>query len=838
MKRKKQGASLIAVVVVFMFIFTVSTAMLSMVASNYKARIAESKRVENLYASDSGLDVAYNIIGKTFDAATKYANLKVTQLENIQATDINVSNDTSIYNTAYKDISSDIKYFQDDINITLPNWNATHSASQQKTPSEIESAIAKDEALIKEDENMQETLCNEEFKRSFCNFIKVHTYKDGDPKYDENDDANQDRLGTNEEAPNELETLINSKQYISDVSDIDNFTEETVKIGIENKNNEEPTLETTVTESPIVGTSYPTTGISESNNHHYDVSFTVYGDQYFDIAVKSTFYTENVNGNETNQRQLQAAYRMLVPNYKDIYFQNSNGNLNEYLATKDRALTIFGNMNVNNANGLSVAGDIFVQGSDDLSSTDRVYGKYFGGITLNNSGGVNFANNVITRGTFNIQNTTTPAGVTATTNVKNLYARNIYIGKIDNSDGVLASGVTSLNITNEAIINNDLALNADNATIKLKDLYGINDENINAKAQSSSSIIVNGNNNSSINITGSAYLMGTAHIATAGDYQTAESGAIKGNYIAYSIPLTDEQKNKYGITGTEQFIYDNPLQLLYPTDPATAQQEKELHFRAYWDGGNPNAGGIIWPHNADGTIDQKYIWSSGVIVYKKNNDSSSLPQVIPSHYSMDLENQGQPVYQKRVEFAQYVYKFGQNADISDYDNGTVTPNISLIDTSKIPSTYVLGNQSNKGEYAIFNGDDTKEIKITKSTTGDDVINTNDPNVINIQVGNGGVLHAVIATAGKVSIESGITIDGCIIAKGDLNIDGDGVTINYDSGVIERVEARNVDTFNAVFGSSIVADTNNNTNGTSGTGSTATNYNLKNFLENKLWKILK
>ena len=61
-----------------MFVFTVSTAMLSMVASNYKARVAESKRVENLYASDSGLDVAYNIIGKTFDAATKYANLKVT----------------------------------------------------------------------------------------------------------------------------------------------------------------------------------------------------------------------------------------------------------------------------------------------------------------------------------------------------------------------------------------------------------------------------------------------------------------------------------------------------------------------------------------------------------------------------------------------------------------------------------------------------------------------------------------------------------------------------------------------------------------------------------------
>ena len=112
---------------------------------------------------------------------------------------------------------------------------------------------------------------------------------------------------------------------------------------------------------------------------------------------------------------------------------------------------------------------------------------------------------------------------------------------------------------------------------------------INAKAESSSSIIVNGNNNSSININNSAYLMGTAHIATAGDYQTAESGAVKGNYIAYSVPLTDEQKIKYGITGTEQFIYDTPLQLLDP-NPAiypgakTDQDAKEQHFIDYWDG--------------------------------------------------------------------------------------------------------------------------------------------------------------------------------------------------------------------------------------------------------------
>ncbi|OOM71674.1 hypothetical protein [Clostridium sp. BL-8] len=822
MKRKKRGAALIVVIVVFMFVFTVSMAMLSMVASNYKARVTESKRIENLYASDSGLDVAYNVIGKTFDAATKYANLKVQKLE---ALNYNSFDDgTSIYGQDYIDIQNDIKYFEDDIkdleNISndLDNWNK-NNPDKQKTQSDIENNIAKDEALIKEDKNLQEVLCNEEFKRAFKNFIK--------------EDSSQ--LGNHENAPasDQLKTSIDNHEYVSEVS-LDNagkinIDDERIQFGFANKNDAPPTLTAEV--SNVSESENQTEGISLQNGNQ--LSFTVYGQQYYDITVTSDFSTGEVNGNSNAPRQLQATYRMLVPNYKDIYFQNSNGNLNQYLATQDRALTIFGNMNVNNVSGLNVNGDIFVQGSDDNSSSDRVYGKYFGGISLNNSGGVTFEKNVITRGTFNIQNTTTPASVTTDIG-GNLYARNVYVGKIQGNNSDLASGKTELTISNQVIINNDLALNADNAKINIGDLYGINDENVNSKAESSSSVIVNGNNNSSINITGSAYLMGTAHIATAGDYQTAESGAIKGNYIAYTIPLTD----------TEKFKYDDPLQLLDGDQAA-----KEQHFIGYWNGKNPDTGGIVWPHNIDGSINQDKIWSSGVIVYQDNKKIDSAPQVIPSHYDADLENVGHAIYNERVAFATYAYKFGQNTDINDYSNTVKTPSISLIDTSKIPTDYELKNQQNKGEYAIFNGDNTKEIRITKSADGEDRINSSDPNIINIQVGNNGKLKAVIATAGNVSIESDdITINGCIITAesylnnkiigGDLNIDANNVKINYDPEVIEMVEAQNTDTFNAVFGGSIVADTDNNSNNTSDTGDGTVNYNLKNFLEDKLWKINK
>ena len=43
-----------------------------------------------------------------------------------------------------------------------------------------------------------------------------------------------------------------------------------------------------------------------------------------------------------------------------------------------------------------------------------------------------------------------------------------------------------------------------------------------------------------------------------------------------------------------------------------------------------------------------------------------------------------------------------------------------------------------------------------------------------------MLNAVIATAGNVSIDPGITINGCIIAEGDLNIDGDSLTTDHNN----------------------------------------------------------
>lgn len=868
MRRKKQGASLIVLVIIFMFVFTVSTAMLSMVASNYKARVTESKRIENLYASDSGLNVAYNIIGKTFDAATKYAYYEVEALKStdgnakspndykykavnaeIDALTLDIEGNDDHDDTLYGKGNETVEGLEDEID-DLKKETPTTTRTRSDINKDIEDKkieIAQKKSLIEEDENLKKLLLDEEFKRTFKNFIAETSDK-----------------GTNESLPHELQESIEKNEYVSEDNFVNkektinfdgktaDFDKETINFEIQNKNGNPPTLDTEIeddfgsaeTVTIKSGNSITLGDIQISAGHsdaleNLQITKSADHDSY-KIGVISTFDTESYikNGEEktVNRRQLKATYKMTVPNYKDIYFQNSNESLND-LATKDRALTIYGDMKVHDVNRLTVdavdgvdGGEIFVEGSPDTDkiSTDRVYGKYFGGITVTNSDGVKFKENVITRGTFNVQ---TPATVedtnTRTTSIeKSLYAKNIYVGNIDGTE--LPNQKSQLTIK-DAIINNDLTLNSNNAKITVNNLYGINDINPENKVESSSSIIVNGNSDSTIKIEDSAYLMGTAHIAMtneANDYQTAESGAVKGNYIAYAVPVPLDNT-------TEKFAYYDPLQLLEPSLYTTqsALEVKKQHFIDYWsqEGKNANPGGIQWPNKEN-------IYSVGVIVYETTDENGvTKSEVVRGKSTGDSEISG-VVNSKRAEFAKYDYKFGQdNLNLlDDYNNSNIMSFDSLIDTSKLPTKYNL----NDGEYAIFNGTvdgKIKKIKITKSSDSDTSIDSDtDSNVINIQVGNNGELNAIIATAGDVFIESGVTINGCIIAKGDLDITGSDIKIKYDPDVIERVQAQNFDTFKYIFGGD--ADSTSPSDGSMGTNGSA-NYDLKNFLESKLWKII-
>lgn len=816
MRRKKQGASLIMVTIVFMFLSTVSFAMLSMVLGNYKARISESDRVENLYASDSGLDVAYNIIGKTFDGAARYGYYKVLTLK--EGTNTGPNNDK------YQDVEDDI----DELNEDISTLNIQKSDSDADL-SDIDNEIAKLKILIKEDEDFQQVLINEEFKRAFKNFIEKTNANAGENVSDD-----------------QLEGLIQNHSYV-DMSNVNDTNIDGAKqmlnvdFGINGSVADvAPTLEPTISFNSGNST---TTGIYESDGHKQDLEVEISPEkEYYDISVDSTFYNGKLKGNEddtTNERHLQANFKLTVPEFKDIYYQMYSGDIAEYLATKDRALTVKGNMNLNGANNFTVSGEVYVEGTTPASVTvsNRSYKKYSGGIMVNSSEGVEFKNDVVTRNTLNLQ-----SGANVTIDA-NLYGRNVYIGGSSDSLDDIADEA-NLNV-NQVVIDNDLGLKAKKSKVDIVDFYGINDKTINStgvdRVKSSSSIIVNSNDNSSINITNSVYIMGTAHINTnekdsddSNKYQTGESGAVKGNYIAYTVPLDS----------TEQFKYYDPLQLLEETNAIT----KATYFANYWDqeiikGNYPNTGGIHLPVtvNEDGTINTDNINTLGALVYQIGDQK----YVLGSTYSQedDPQNPNSDVYKKQAKFASKVYKFDQSATkVYDYDKTVMTDFSSLVDTSQISSSeYKLSDQNGEGEYAIFNGDESKKIEITISDDNTNKI-TNDGDNIVIQVRKDTkTLNTVIVSAGNVSIESDdININGCIIIDGDLNINSkSGIKITYDSGVVERVQAKNEELFEAVFGGSVVYDTDDSSTSSSSTSSNIEpSYDLKNFLEKQLWKIIK
>lgn len=77
MRIKKKGSALLTVILVFAILITVGSAVMTVSISDVKMRTNESKRVKNLYGSESGLEKAYGILSQYIDDAIKGGNTKV-----------------------------------------------------------------------------------------------------------------------------------------------------------------------------------------------------------------------------------------------------------------------------------------------------------------------------------------------------------------------------------------------------------------------------------------------------------------------------------------------------------------------------------------------------------------------------------------------------------------------------------------------------------------------------------------------------------------------------------------------------------------------------------------
>ncbi len=862
--KKRKGATLIYVIVIFSFLIVTAVGLLSMVVVNYRGRISESDRIENLYASESGLDTAYNITGKTIEGGVKYGFYQVSEVR------CGGGESSDEYAQAYKDLCSDIEELEEkkeEIREAKALYLSTTEDDEDtiaERVKEFDKEIAKCTEGQNTDVKIKKEVLKEEFKRAFKKYI----YTEG-----------KESFGTDEDV---LKASILNKAYVdvslttTDAKDSEGKDTKKVKADYsvyyvedvnekDEKNKERKESKIEVEDLTFKGCEEKDSlkvtnkgGGSDVETHLVSVSFYKTENEYFNLKLLSTFNLneENTNTKMTSgERKIRAAYKILVPNYNDVLFSESTGVIPDYkLIGKMRGITVGGDMNIKNTD-LDVIGDVFVQGKDHNNT--GAFEKYLGGINID-SGNVSFLpleNNenvsVAVRKTFNIEDNVNVNAGKAT-----IYAGNVYVGDIEN-DGLNSHFVSDSSLNAKDIItDNDLALYAVNSNVNMDGFYGINDKSYDFEdgsednnkniSKTSSSILINGHikkdgtGASEVRINKEAYILGVAHINTAKSYKTGESIAVKGNYTAYAVPVNPD----------ETFIYDAPLQLLDSNDVT----EKANHFTEYWKGqgsdgikideedalGNKKKadnGGIILPSEKDDNGNLKNVYTIGAIVCAAGEDTNNTYVGNTNTYSSDSELKGGTVYEKRSDYAEHVFclgvsskekeegyyysKYLSGAGNADTVGNDVLSRLNSVDED-VWNEYnfedEMDKQGTSKTAVLFNADSTKTIKIEEDTQG------------------------VIVTNGDVEIGSNVTFVGDIICKGDLNVKSGGhCKIEYDVSVIETALTLEPELFKEVFafeGDKNLEEEKQETIETTTVKQVLEGkYDIKKYLKKKIWQLV-
>ena len=702
MKKKKRGSTLVIVVISMAIIFLVGTTILSFTSSTYKMKVNESKRMQNLYEADSGLDVVENIIIKASQEAIKYADTKVKE-----------------------------GFAQNTI-----------TANGDKTEKEV---------------------ANELFKSSFYSFLT-----DNKVQVDESD----------------IDLLL---YLVSELQTIDSVEENRI-----------------VTKSAIdasLGKDY----IIEIPEDGYKMEGNAAGDKWINIDVNSNFETQ---GSELKQRRtVSVNFKVKAPEY------NSEINIVDIYPVFDgKSITVDGNMSVvgtTNSN-LEITGDIWVKGiEEEINNGSIAFDKYKGGIYLEDTG-FDITGNIYTANTLNLGNNIKgTSGSTALVNGE-VFAKNVYIGKGDYSS---VSTNNKIDFNKDVTVNNDLAINSTNSVINLKNnFYGINDKTTEVtsanKALNSSSIIINEvSNPSNLTIDKDAYIMGVAYLnATDKDgnkYQTGESVAVKGNYLAYT--------DVHGIlepNSNATLKYYSPLQLLESINGVSDANMKSDYFVNYFKNEN-----------------SKYKFNDGGVTLNGNIHSvgtslkNSAGEILIGGITVETNK---VVTTEREEYARNVFSMGDTTGISDslgniYNGQTVRKTVeNQIDFNKVKE--IQNDRFNKDKGLLVLKGNNEAINITNGRLDGEEIN-----------------KGLIISNGDINIEGDFNFTGTIITSGNITFKGQGQkVINYSPQVVREVIASNYDKIKDIFKGSASSKKGSEVK----INSSSELLSTEGFLEKSRWKIVR
>ena len=699
--KKKKGSTLVTVVALFAILFTTGTAILSLTLYSYKLKIAQSRKIENLYGSEAGIDASKKILELSVQAAIKKANLEVVETTN----DIN-EKISAIEGQYSRDPSSTLTEIIDDIVENRKDGYKLFLLDEDGNNDQSNTLYYFDNGGIntKDVEDKQKSVFNS-------------TYKD--------------ILNNNLESCFEDEDTENVYKYLNLDSNDD-----------------------------IATTAFPNFPVSAVLEAEY-TAFSGDEDEYATLDLTSVFTDNSI------ERKIKSSYKLQIPNI--TYTNVANSPLLE------KAIAADGNMYINS--NLTVNGDIFIKGIQTTSDED-VYSKYNGGIYVNvtepeDNGGaegspepitVNFNGNTSIASTLNIKQE-------STVNIKNgnLYANNINIGKLGGNDNSTSN--SNFNVYTDLIVDNDFTYNAESAAVNINNLYAINDRTVEgggeAKKNSSSIIVNNSMDGGFITIQNDAYIMGAAYINVqnqAGEkYQTGESIAIKGNYSAYTSPITDDGN-------TYTFDYYNPLQLVKNknNNPMKIEQKAEYFLDSVRaDGELSNKGNIT----LNGEDENLYI--NGAYIKGGNVQGQTIVDATdPRVDKLKL---------KRKEFANKVYEMDSfNGYATDANNEKLLQVYNAVTVNKTVgnSVNISTPDPNEGSYGT---DSDTIVKVYKDNDRTPLrLTDEDSSGINIDRKKG-----IIVTDKNIILDGDISFTGTILTTGNITTTaGSNISIKYDGALVK------------------------------------------------------
>lgn len=504
-REKRKGATLAYVIVVLAIIAVIGTAIVSLSLTNYKAMIVHSKKTQNLYMSESGLDKVQKALDILTAKAITYGNDAVAKEDTSLSAEEDLKSGDNKTEDGYKKISSE----------------------KEESQNKIFKKAYK-EYIIKQLNPNSEVIKNE----------KVFLLENNKVKFNNNlikmdkEDKNKEK---NEEGNYDITLIDINNKKISNGSSLsgilnfktisDNDKKEEISLRLDSKFNVKE---------------------SDGDKNYKDVSltFNIEVPDYNGAYKIEEFPLYNVCSNGLVVGENLNVGKGSTLNVDGGIFVSAN-------VVKEKKFTIGSMFNKKEGDGVVINGGTLSVNNGSLVSKNDIR---LGGEGSNLKVGCETENN---KSNLNLNDESKKSHSNLNNNL-GVYTGNLGInGDKIGFDKDVSKGNIISNYPVYAM--NDLILNGEKSSINLNEgFYGINsnrtEDKLTGKINNSSAIIVNTDDigsGSSINIGQEAIIMGTAYINTKPEaYQTGESVSVKGNYIAYTVD-----------NGNVEFKYYNPLQL-------------------------------------------------------------------------------------------------------------------------------------------------------------------------------------------------------------------------------------------------------------------------------------